>query len=149
MATAELLQRRLDLLLLDIVVLLVLRAARQALPGELTLDEVEKHVTDRFKIISSRLLNAFVCGNRCISSRSSEIFSIFVRNMFSFTILIALGKSEIDDIDVVTASLSSTNQEVVRFDVSVDDPLLVHLFDSFDELDGDHEHSLEIKVALA
>ena len=41
MATAELLKTRLNLLLLDVVVLLVLGATRQTLPRKLALDEVK------------------------------------------------------------------------------------------------------------
>ena len=40
-STAELLERRLDLLLLDVVVLFILGAAWETLPGELALDQVE------------------------------------------------------------------------------------------------------------
>ena len=40
-ATAELLQTRLNLLLLNVVVLLVLRAPGQTLPRQLTLDKVK------------------------------------------------------------------------------------------------------------
>jgi len=52
-ASAKLLERCLNLLLLDIVILLVLGATREALPGQLALDEIEKDVTNGFEIITS------------------------------------------------------------------------------------------------
>lgn len=57
---AEILKARLQLLVLNILVLFVFVAAGQALPREAALDEVEEHVADRLKVISSTLLLAFV-----------------------------------------------------------------------------------------
>ena len=101
-STAQLLQARLNLLLLDVVVLLVLGATREALPWQLALDQVEEHVTNRFKVIPSRLLDALVCGNRSIPSRSSQVLAILVGDMLALAVLVALGEAEIDDVDAVT-----------------------------------------------
>lgn len=60
---AELFKRSLDLLLLNSVVLFVLAATWQTLPGEGSLDEVEQDVTDRLQIIASTLFNALVSSN--------------------------------------------------------------------------------------
>ena len=130
MATAELLQRRLDLLLLDIVVLLVLRAARQALPGELTLDEVEQYMPNRLQVIPSRLLDALVRRDRRVPGRTSQIFAVFVRDVLALAVLIALGETEVNDVDAVTSSVSASDQEIVRLDIAMDDPLFMHLLDS-------------------
>lgn len=48
MPSAQLLQRRLNLLLLDVVVLLILGATGEALPGERALEQIQKDVTDGF-----------------------------------------------------------------------------------------------------
>jgi len=101
-STAQLLQARLNLLLLDVVVLLVLGATREALPWQLALDQVEEHVTNRFKVIPSRLLDALVCGNRSIPSRSSQVLAILVGDVLDLAVLVALGEAEIDDVDAVT-----------------------------------------------
>ena len=53
MASAEVLERSLDLLLLDVVILFILGATWEALPRELTHDEVEKHMTDGLEIVTS------------------------------------------------------------------------------------------------
>ena len=51
-APAEFFQTRLDLLLFDVVVLLVLGTSWQALPWQLSLKQIEEYVADGFKIIS-------------------------------------------------------------------------------------------------
>ena len=101
-STAELLKGSLNLLLLDVVVLLILGAAWKSLPGELTLQEVEKNVTNSLQVISSRLLDSLMSGNRGISGGSSQILAIFVGNMLALRVLVALGETKIDDVDVVT-----------------------------------------------
>ena len=50
--------------------------------------------------------------------------------MLTFTILVALSQAEVNDIDVVASGISTTNQEVIRLDVSVDDALLVDLLNT-------------------
>ena len=52
-ASAEVFERSLDLLLFDVVILFILGATWEALPRELSHDEVEKHVTDGFEIVTS------------------------------------------------------------------------------------------------
>jgi len=60
---AELLERQLDLLLLDSCVLFILGSTWESLPGELALEEVQNHVPDTLQIVSSRLLDAFMSRN--------------------------------------------------------------------------------------
>ena len=59
-AATELFQASLNLLLLDVVVLLVLGASREALPWELAFNKVEQNVTDGFEIVTAGLLDALV-----------------------------------------------------------------------------------------
>ena len=146
---AQLLQRRLDLLFLDVVVLFILRSSGKTLPWQLTFDEVEEHVANCFQVISSRLLNSLVGRYRRISSCSGQIFAIFVWDMLALTILIALGQAEIYDVDIVSARFCATNQEIVWLDIPMDDPLLVYFLDALDQLNGDHEYCFQIEVALA
>ena len=68
--------------------------------------------------------------------------------MFTITILVALGETEIDDVDVIAGCICSSDQEVIWLDVSVDDSLLMDFLDTADELKGNQEHGLEIKVSL-
>ena len=88
-------------------------------------------------------------SDRCITSCSSEVLAIFVGNVLSFTVLEAFGETEVDDVDIVTSRVCATDEEVIRFDVSVDDALLMHFLYAADELHRNHQDSLEIKVSLA
>ena len=87
--------------------------------------------------------------NRSVPGSTSEILAILVGDVLTLRVLVALSQTEIDDIDVVSGGVSAANQEVIRLDVSVDDALFVDLLDTADQLDSDHEDSLEIEVALA
>lgn len=52
--------------------------------------------------------------------------------MLTLAVFVALGKTKIDDVDIVFSALITSDQEVVRLDVSMDDPLLVHFLNSMD-----------------
>ena len=58
--------------------------------------------------------------NRGVSCSSSEILSIFVWDVLTLAILVALGKTEVDDINSVASVFSSANKEVIRFNVTMD-----------------------------
>ena len=60
-AARQLLDRRLDLLLLDAVVLIILVLSRQALPGQRSLKEVKQDVPNALHIVTTRLLDADMC----------------------------------------------------------------------------------------
>ena len=55
---AELINGDLLLFALDVIIFFVFRASWQALPRQRSSEEVQKHVANRFKIISSALLVA-------------------------------------------------------------------------------------------
>lgn len=86
---------------------------------------------------------------RGIPSRTSEIFSILVRDMFSFTVFVCLCEAEVDNKNIVPRLFSSTNKKIVRFNVTVDDTLFVHFFNASNHLDANLEHCLEVKLTLA
>ena len=50
--------------------------------------------------------------------------------MLSIRILVALGETEIDDEDVVLVLIVSSNQKVIRLNISMDNPLFVDLLNS-------------------
>ena len=102
-----------------------------------------------FQIVTSTLLNSLVRRDRGVSGGTGKVLTIFVRNMFTLTILVALSETEIDDVDIVTGGLGASDQKVIRLDITMDDPLLVHLLDSLDQLDADQEACLEIEASLA
>ena len=56
---------------------------------------------------------------RCISRSSGQVLTVAIWDMLaSLRVAEALGKAEVDDIDVVLL-LADSDQEVVRLDVSV------------------------------
>ena len=52
--------------------------------------------------------------------------------MFTLRVFVALGKTKINDVDVVLGRLVAADHEVVRLDVTMDDPLLVHFLNAMD-----------------
>ena len=77
-------------------------------------------------------------SDRCVTSCSCEILAVFVRNVLTLAVLEAFGKTEIDDVDVVTSRVCATDEEVIRFDVSVNDALLMHFLYATNELHRNH-----------
>ena len=121
MSAAQLLQRRLNLLFLNVVVLFVLAAPGEALPRQSSLDEVQQDVADSLQVVSSGLLNSLVRGDGGIPSRACQILAVLVGNVLALAVLVALGQTEIDNVDVVTRGLRTTNQEIIRLNVSMAD----------------------------
>jgi hypothetical protein len=69
--------------------------------------------------------------------------------VFPFSILVTLGKTKVNYVDIVLGSLSATDQEVIWLDVPMDDALLMSLLNSLEHLNGDHVAGLQIKLPLA
>ena len=90
-----------------------------------------------------------MCGNRCISGSSSQVFAILVGDVLAFTVFIALGEAEVDDEHIVSCGLCPSDQEVVRLDIAMNYSLLMHLFDSLDELLADKKNCFEVELAAA
>ena len=87
--------------------------------------------------------------DRGVPSRACQILSIFVRNVLTLAILVALGQSEVDDVDVVACRIGSSDQEVIRFDIPMNDSLFMDFLYASDELACDHKYSLEVEITLA
>ena len=94
-------------------------------------------MTNCLQIVASALFDALVCGYRGVSGSSCQVLSVLVWNMLALTVLIALSKPEVDDVDVISGGLSAADQEVVGLDVTMDDTLLVNFFYPLDELRAD------------
>lgn len=69
--------------------------------------------------------------------------------MFSVAAFVALGQPKVDDVYDVFGVFSASNQKVVWFDVSVDNPLFVDHLDSLDHLHCYVQDSLEIELSPA
>lgn len=141
-SSAQILERSLTLLLLDIVVFLILGSAWESLPWQLALEQVEQDVANALQVVTSRLLNSFMGGDGGISGGSSQVFSVLVGDVHALSVLVALSKTKVNDVDVVASGVGSTNEEVVWLDITMDESLFVHLLDTAHKLDGDQKHSL-------
>lgn len=69
--------------------------------------------------------------------------------MLSFRVLVTLSKSKIYDIDIVLCVLTTSYQEIIWLDVTMDDPLFVYLLDSLNHLIGNMQNSFQVKFAPA
>ena len=87
--------------------------------------------------------------NRGVPGSASQIFAVFVGNVDTLDVFVALGQAKVNDVDAVASRVCPANQKVVWLDVAMDDSLLVDLLDSLDELHCDHEDRLQVEVALA
>lgn len=52
--------------------------------------------------------------------------------MLTIRVFVALCKPEVDDVDVVFGALSSSNQEIVGLNITVDDSFLVNFLNALD-----------------
>jgi len=82
-ASGELLNRRLNFFLLNLVVLVVLVLASEALPRQCTLQEVQEDVTDTLHVISARLLDADVSVHGGVPCGARQTLVVSVGNVFT------------------------------------------------------------------
>ena len=94
-------------------------------------------MTDGFQVISSRLFVPNVSVKTGISCSSCQVLSISERNVLTIRALVALGQSKINNVDCVFGSVCPSDQKIVRFDVPMDNSLLMDTLDSLDHLNGD------------
>jgi hypothetical protein len=74
--------------------------------------------------------NAQVCVDGCVASRARQVLVLTVWDVeVSLGVTVLLGKTEINDIDLVT-TLADAHEEIVRLDVTVDKGLGVNVFDT-------------------
>lgn len=106
-------------------------------------------MTDGLEIISSGLLIADMSVQTGVSSGTSQVLAISKWDMFTFGALVTLSKTKIDDINSVLGLFAATDKEVVGFDISMNDSLLVYDLDSLDHLDSHMEDCLEIESSTA
>lgn len=69
--------------------------------------------------------------------------------MLALAVLEALGEAKVNDINVVLGQFGTAEKEVIRFDVTMDDTLLMNFLDSLDHLLSDEAASLQVELALA
>lgn len=69
--------------------------------------------------------------------------------MLSFRVFEAFSKTKIDNIDIIFRNISSSNKEIVRFDITVDNSFFVNFLNSLNHLLGNQTDSFEVKFPFA
>ena len=106
---AEVLEPRLELLVLDVLILFVLVPPREALPRQAAFHEVQEHVSDGLKVISSTLLLAFVRVEGCVAGGARQVLAVAIRNVRPISRFVVLGESKVYDVQVVFGVLLATD----------------------------------------
>ena len=65
-----------------------------------------------------------------VASSTRQVLSVSEGNVLALRVFVALSESKVDNVDIIFSTLITSNQEVVRFDVSVDDSLFVNFLNS-------------------
>lgn len=137
-----------DLLLLDLLVLLLDAASPEALPRELSSQEVHEHVPDALHVVAASLLDPDVGIDGGVSGGSGQTLAVLVLDVLTVGRHELLGEAEIDDEDPVRV-LSAAGGKVIGLDVSVDDTTGVDVLDPLDGLLGDHQDGLDRELPAA
>ena len=96
-----------------------------------------------------------MCVDRGVPGGSGKVFAVFVRDVLALAVFITLCQSEVNDVNLIFRLVRSADQEVVRLDVTVDYPLLVHLLDAHqldiysEQVDGVSEFKFGLTICLA
>jgi len=69
--------------------------------------------------------------------------------MLSVTRLVALSQTEINNVDGIFGHFGSSSHEIIRFDVSMDDSLIVNYLNPLEHLNSNMEDSGEVKFSSA
>ena len=77
-----------------------------------------------------------------VSGSTSEVLSLSVRDVFAISLDVSLGKTEVDEEDLVTG-LVETDAEVIRLNVSVDEVSVVNVLNTSDHLVDQHQNCLQ------
>ena len=89
-------------------------------------------MADGLEVIPTALLVSEMREDRGISGCAGKVLAFSEGNMLSLRVLVALGKTKINDLDVVLGCFVAADHEVIGLDVTMDDPLLVHFLNAMD-----------------
>lgn len=94
-------------------------------------------MTNCFEIVSSRLFVAKMGVDGSVSGGTSEVLAISEGDVLTIRGLVTLGETEVNDVDGVLCLIVTTYEEVVGFDVTMNDALFVHNLDPLNHLHSD------------
>lgn len=130
LALAELVQRNLNLLFLDIAIFLVFTPSGKTLPRQTPLKEVEQYVSDGLEVVSTGLFISNMRVDACIAGSSCQVLALSEGDVLSFGVLVAFGEPKINNKYAILIMLLSTDQKVIRFNVSVNYALFMGFLDT-------------------
>ena len=98
-------------------------------------------MSQSLQVVTSGLFLSQMCVDTHISGRPRQALVLPVWNVFvSIGIDVLFGQAEVHDVyDFVLFGGCAANQEVLRFDVSIDQMLGVDVLHHMQELDGDQQ----------
>jgi hypothetical protein len=113
---------------------LFLGGCLKALPRERSTTKVHHDISQGFKIITTRLFNAEMGVDGGVSRCPCEVFVLTIGNVkMGFGVAVFLGETKVDDIDLIS-TFADSHEEVVGFDITVDERFGVDIFNSRDLL---------------
>lgn len=71
------------------------------MPWEISSKKIYEHMADAFKIVTSGLLNSIVRSNGGIPRSSCQVLAILIGYVLTLAVLVALGQSKINEIDLI------------------------------------------------
>ena len=149
LSSTKFIQGRLDFLFLDGCIFFIFVPSWETLPWQLTSNEVEENVPNSLKIVPSALLFSLVSGHRRIPSCTCKVLSLLIGNVLAVRIFVTFGQAEIDNVNIITILVISTDKEIIRLDVTVNQFLLMYFLDPSDNLDSYQATGLKVKSLLA
>jgi len=126
----------------DFFVFLLLGGCFKPLPRQRGSVEVHEDITQTLHVIPSALLDPQMGVDRRVPGRSREVLVFPVGNMLTRSVVpVLFSKAEVY-YEHLVAMTSNPHQEVIRFDVSVDEVFVVNVFDAADHLIREHQNCL-------
>ena len=89
-------------------------------------------MANRLQVVPAGLLVTDVRADGGVPGRASQVLSFAEGDVLALGVLVALGETEVNDVNVVFSALIPANKEVVWLDIAMDNPLLMHFLNTVD-----------------
>ncbi|CAN7937863.1 unnamed protein product, partial [Ixodes hexagonus] len=154
-AFAQHLDGRRHLFLADLLILLFLGGCLEALPGEAAAVEVHEDIAHRLHVVPAALLDAQVGIDRRIARRARQVLVLPVWDVLLIAVVpVLLGQAEASSGPHLVAVAPNAHEEVVGFDVPVNEVFVVHILYVPNHLEENgsrikHQHCLHGEASRA
>ncbi len=114
----------------DAIILLLLRGSLQTLPGKSATQKVHEDVSEGLEVVSAGLFNTQMSVDGSVTSSTSQVLVLSVGDVeVGLWVAEFLRETKVNDVDLI-AALSNTHQEIVWFDVTMDEVAGVNVLDA-------------------